>query len=238
MPRTIPSTARAAPRAAVPLPASLAASALNGRADTPDFGALVAGGYHIETHAGVYVDLTNPEPADIRLGDVAHGLAHICRGSGQTGRFFSVAEHAVIVSGRLRELGCPPQVVLAGLHHDDSEAYLGDVTRPLKKLLPAYRALESRMWEAIRVGLALGECDIDAPAVKDADRWALGAENYHLRRSRGRTWFCAGVYSPDTHPLTLGAPPAHAKALWLAEHDRVQSELAAAAARRVSRAAS
>jgi hypothetical protein len=201
-------------------------TALTG-AESVDFGALVAGGYHIESYTGAYVDLTDPNPADIRLADVAHGLANMCRGSGQTARFFSVAEHAVIVSRRLRDNGEAPRIVLAGLHHDDTEAYLGDVTRPLKKLLPTYHPLERGMWEAIRVALGLGECDIEDQRVKRADRWALGAENFHLRHSQGRTWFCAGVYSPETDPLTLGIPPADAEALWLTEHDRVRDELAA-----------
>jgi len=195
-------------------------------ADSVEFGALVAGGFHIETYTGAYLDLAAPDPADVRLADVAHGLAHICRGAGQTKRFHSVAEHAVIVSTRLREIDSPSRIVLAGLHHDDPEAYLGDVTRPLKHLLPAYSELEANMWEAVRVALDLGECDITDPRVKQADRWALAAENHHLRNSRGRTWFCAGEYSPDTHPMTLGLPPQIAEARWLTEHERIVGDLA------------
>lgn len=189
------------------------------------FGALVPGGFHIETYSGAYLDLTAPRPRDIRLPDVAHGLAHTCRGAGQTARFFSVAEHAVIVSRRLGELGHPPRVVLAGLHHDDPEAYLHDITKPLKYLLTAYTPLEVRMWEAISAALDLGECDISDPAVKAADIWALGAENHHLRKSRGSTWYCSGVYCAETHPLTLGLAPHDAEALWLSEHQRLQATI-------------
>jgi hypothetical protein len=196
-------------------------------AEREAFGALTEGGFHIETYSGAYVDISAPDPSDIRLADVAHGLAHTCRGAGQTARFYSVAEHAVLVSRRLREIGCPLRIVLAGLHHDDPEAYLHDVTKPLKHLLTPYGELEAEMWEAIRVGLHLGACDIEHAAVKAADTWALGAENHHLRRSHGRTWYCADVYSPLTHPLNLGLAPPDAEAVWLREHSRLRDELTA-----------
>jgi hypothetical protein len=216
------------------------------RADIPPdectFGALTPDGYHTETLTGGYVDISDPDPGDIRLPDIAAGLANTCRGAGQM-PFFSVAEHAVLVSRRLRDLGHPPGVVLAGLHHDDPEAYLHDLTKPLKQLLarasrrpwplgflrpgPSYADLEAAMWEAIRFGLGLGECDIHHPAVKEADHWALAAECYHLRRSRGRTWFCHGAYCPERDPLRLGMCPADAEALWLHEHHRVLGALEA-----------
>jgi hypothetical protein len=156
--------------------------------------------------------------------------------------FFSVAEHAVLVARRLRDQGYPPQVVLGGLHHDDPEAYLHDLTKPLKVLLahsvvcpwwvrlfwtppPSYAELEAQMWEAIRVALDLGDCDISHLAIKQADTWALAAESYHLRCSQGRTWFCHGAYCPETTPLTLGLSHEQAKASWLAENDRVRGEL-------------
>ncbi len=209
--------------------------------NTCTYGALTPDGFHEETLTGSYVDISNPDPADIRLEDVASGLANTCRGAGQL-PFFSVAEHAVLVARRLRDQGYPPQVVSSGLHHDDPEAYLHDLTKPLKVLLarsascprwvrlfwtpgPSYAELEAQMWEAIRIALGLGYCDITHPAIKEADTWALAAESYHLRRSRGSTWYCHGAYCPKTTPLQLGLSPAQAEALWLAENHRVRAEI-------------
>ena len=219
--------------------------------DECTFGALTPDGYHAETITGGYIDLSDPDPSDIRLADVAAGLANTCRGAGQL-PFFSIAEHTVLVGRRLHDLGHPPEVVLAGLHHDDPEAYLHDLTKPLKQLLargsrralpfralrprPSYAELEAAMWEAIRVGLDLGQCDIAHPAVKEADHWALDAECYHLRRSRGRTWFCHGAYSPERDPLMLGKWPPEAEALWLNEHQRVLGALATSRAPQSARA--
>lgn len=189
---------------------------------TPDFGAFVPGAHHIELASGGYLDLADPDPHNIRLDDVAHGLAHTCRFAGQCRKFYSVAEHAVLVAMRLRGLGAVPAVQLAGLHHDDAEAYLGDVTRPLKALVTGYGDLEAKVMAAVRIGLDIRGLWLDAPEVKEADNWALAAESYHLLGSRGSTWFCAGLYDPAdaTSPrlFDMGMKPRNAKALWLSVH--------------------
>lgn len=158
----------------------------------------VAGNHEIETASGRFVDVRNPDPDTIVLEDIAHHLAHICRFTGACSRFYSVAEHAVLVADRLVELGAHPRVALAGLHHDDAEAYLNDVARPLKGLLhPAYRDLTIDMDAAITRALGI-ETLLPGPeaasAIRAADEWALAAEAYHLLPSRGAGWFCHGLY--------------------------------------------
>ncbi len=60
-----------------------------------------------------------------------------------------------MVARYIEHLGHPTEVVLAGLHHDDSEAYLGDVIRPLKMMLPRYKEIEeyfeSRIAKAFKI---------------------------------------------------------------------------------------
>lgn len=70
----------------------------------------------------------DPRPDDVEIGDIAHALSHICRYGGHARRFYSVAEHSLIVSHFV-----PPWLALAALLHDAAEAYLGDIVRPLKK---------------------------------------------------------------------------------------------------------
>ncbi|HYD90915.1 MAG TPA: hypothetical protein VEA37_05425 [Flavobacterium sp.] len=86
---------------------------------------------HITTFSGKVVNLFNPDPKDILLEDIAHGLAHNCRWNGHTKTFFSVAEHSVKVARAL-----PENKQLIGLFHDAEEAYWGDIVSPLKALLP------------------------------------------------------------------------------------------------------
>ena len=105
----------------------------------------------IELCSGKFLNLENPEPDPnvITIPTIAHHLATECRYAGGTRRPFSVAEHTLLVAAYLEHNGESPQIVLSGLHHDDAEAFIGDVTRPLKELLPDYRRIELRVEDAI-----------------------------------------------------------------------------------------
>jgi len=145
----------------------------------------------VETYTGQFVDTRAPDASTICLEDIAHALANVCRYGGHCRTFYSVAEHSVCVSIRLQRRGHGPLRQLGGLLHDGSEAYLGDIPRPLKPLLGAgYRRLTERMDKAIIRGLAL-PFDVDMfhdVAVKTADNWALFVEARHLLPSRGINW--------------------------------------------------
>lgn len=145
----------------------------------------------IETFSGAYVNTEYPKAETIILEDVAHALSQTCRYGGHTLRFYSVAEHAVLVSRRLQELGFDKWVCLAGLHHDDAEAYLGDIPRPLKTHLgERYKSLSERMDRAIVAGLHLPFFTdyLHRAEVKDADNWALFVEARSLLPSKGLNW--------------------------------------------------
>lgn len=151
----------------------------------------IAGEFEIETRAGLFVDTANPDPATITVEDIAHALAHTCRYGGHCQQFYSVAEHALLVSRRLEQQGYGTTIVLAGLHHDDAEAYLGDIPRPMKPLLGTiYESLTENMEGAIVEALSLPfSADVfHDRLVKDADSWALLVEARHLLPSRGRNW--------------------------------------------------
>lgn len=148
--------------------------------------------HEIETFSGRFVDVSNPSAADITLEDIAHALANICRYGGHCKTFYSVAEHAVFVSRRLERQGEPLDMQLAGLHHDDAEAFLGDIPRPMKPLLgKQYRTMTDRMDHAVAIGLDLpcSWAEFHNAKVKTADNWALMVEARHLLPSEGRLWF-------------------------------------------------
>lgn len=87
----------------------------------------------IRTATGRHLDLTGSTAADIDPLDLARGLARACRFAGQGDAFYSVAQHSVLASFHV-----PPQDALHALLHDAAEAYLGDLTGPLKRLLVSY----------------------------------------------------------------------------------------------------
>ena len=127
----------------------------------------------ISTRSGRRLYLHNPSPSQILIDDIAHGLAHQCRFNGQTNKFYSVAQHSVIVASIL-----PPELKLAGLLHDAAEAYLGDIVQPLKELLPDFEAIESRFANVIGERFNV---DLNHNAeVKRADLIALATERRDL----------------------------------------------------------
>ncbi|KUM43702.1 hypothetical protein [Pseudomonas sp. EpS/L25] len=87
----------------------------------------------ILTATGRRLDLTGSMADDIDPLDLARGLSRACRFAGQTTAFYSVAQHSVLASYHV-----PPEDALPALLHDAAEAYLGDLTGPLKRLLVSY----------------------------------------------------------------------------------------------------
>lgn len=100
--------------------------------------------HSMQTYTGRIIDLTRVSAEDIRLHDIAHSLSQLVRFTGHAKHPYTVAQHSVFVSTLVA-----PQYALCGLMHDATEAYLGDVSRPLKSLLPEYRALEDRFHRVI-----------------------------------------------------------------------------------------
>jgi 5'-deoxynucleotidase YfbR-like HD superfamily hydrolase len=147
--------------------------------------------HEIETFTGRYINLADPDPKDVCLEDIAHGLGATARFNGMTRKFYSVAEHAVFCSHYVEQAGGSYVECLAALHHDDAEAYLGDVARPLKLLLqPEYGRLSGAMDEAIaaRFHHAWPADALSFAIVKEADNFALFVEACQLLRSRGVNW--------------------------------------------------
>jgi hypothetical protein len=97
----------------------------------------------IVTFSGRIMRPLAPSPDDLCIEDIAHALANSCRFTGHVRRFYSVAQHAVLVSEIL-----PPALRLCGLMHDASEAYLSDISRPVKRqpvFGEVYKAAEERL---------------------------------------------------------------------------------------------
>lgn len=94
--------------------------------------------------SGRYFDLADPKPDQFTLADIAAGLSKICRYNGQIDRFYSVAEHSVWCAIQAAVDGHPTTCVAATLMHDSPEAFVGDVCRPLKRMLSNYADIERR----------------------------------------------------------------------------------------------
>lgn len=98
----------------------------------------------INTYSGGKFDPEDLENSDFRLDDIAHSLSLQCRFAGHIPRFYSVAEHSVLVSKNT-------EYPLEGLLHDASEAYLMDIPTPIKKskIMNGYIELEDKVMKII-----------------------------------------------------------------------------------------
>jgi hypothetical protein len=96
------------------------------------------------THMGHMIDISKPEEIRFDLEDIAHNLARVCRFGGAVDGYYSVASHSVYVARELDREGGSLDLVRAGLLHDATEAYIGDMVSGLKALMPEYKALEKR----------------------------------------------------------------------------------------------
>jgi 5'-nucleotidase len=120
-----------------------------------------------------------PSPDDVELVDVAHGLAFTCRYGGHTKRYYSVAEHCVLVSEVIerdaRASGMPPDFVraiaLEALLHDSAEAYVGDMVRPLKHQpeMIEFRNAEARIEDCVRAAFKIESTEQSRKVIKIVD---------------------------------------------------------------------
>lgn len=158
----------------------------------------------ILTRSGRKFDLANPTATMVDPADIAHSLSMQCRFNGHTSAFYSVAQHCLLVADLV-----PAEHQLAALLHDATEAYVGDMVRPLKQgmhnwakhhgLACAYEATEERVWHAI--------CDrfnvdpIMPKSVKHADLVALATEKRDLMPQHPEPWPCLDGIEPAAYQI-------------------------------------
>jgi hypothetical protein len=131
----------------------------------------------IQTRTGS-IDLLDPQPEDVNIEDIAFALSNLCRFTGHV-PFYSVAQHSVLVYDICKQQCNDKNILKAALLHDAAEAYLGDVSTPLKNAMAVYKAIEHRMQAVIgqRFGVVL---DPMHEMIVGADRMALAIEKRDL----------------------------------------------------------
>lgn len=147
----------------------------------------------ILTNRGIRFELLAPTADMVHPGDIAFSLARLCRFNGHTSKHYSVAEHCF----RAHEL-VEPEHQLVTLLHDATEAYIGDMVRPLKHamreyaasrgVLDVYAQIEHRVWLAICERFDL---EPELPdQVKEADMYMLAVERRDLMPAHPDAWDC------------------------------------------------
>lgn len=104
---------------------------------------------HIITYSKMVFDILEPKKEQIKIEDIAHALSMLTRANGHFPDFFSVAQHCIQCANEAIARNYSPRVVMACLLHDASEAYLSDITRPVKKNMTMYLQIEEQMQNTI-----------------------------------------------------------------------------------------
>lgn len=171
----------------------------------------------IETRNGISFDLLSPQPDMVNIADIAEHLAKLCRFTGATDMFYSVAQHSLLVADHVS-----PQARPFALLHDAHEAYLGDWTTPLKQavlnLMQLYTSngtkhhdplnrLETAISIAIHeaAGLTWPVPSAIAAEIKAADLAALASERDALMTKGGLDW--PGLKGIDPLPVNIKPLP-------------------------------
>lgn len=130
----------------------------------------------IRLHSGKRFHILKPTLREIDIDDISWALSHICRFTGHTRAFYSVAQHCCHVSDML-----PDDLKLQGLLHDAQEAYCQDLAQPIKQYLPQYKELELRIEQVVARKFRLS---FPMPAaVKTADMTMLVTEMRDVMRN-------------------------------------------------------
>lgn len=103
----------------------------------------------ITTYTGKNFDPLDVDESLLDIKDIAHALSLMCRGNGHVQHFYSVAQHSLACAKEAKERGYSKEIILGCLFHDASEAYLSDVTRPIKKELTYYLEVEDILQNTI-----------------------------------------------------------------------------------------
>ncbi len=184
-----------------------------------------ATGDWIRTFTGKRFFVLKPRPEDVCIEDIAHALSMLCRYTGHTRRFYSVSEHSVLVTGVVAErLNAQGRAGDAGnlnvlrwaLLHDASEAYTGDLTRPLKHQaeLALFREVEARIMGVIAEHFNL--IGPEPEIVREVDKEIIGTEARGLKFGEGlATVEPLPAMIPTLRSTRLGASPEVAKAGFL-----------------------
>lgn len=172
-----------------------------------------ARGDWMQTYTGRQFYPASPLPEEVDREDIAHALSLLCRYGGHVDRFYSVAEHCVLMS-----YAVPEADALAALLHDATEAYVVDVPRPLKRMLGAYRAMEQVVWLAIARHFGLPP-DLPASVHEADDRICLTERDALMRRTR-HAWHQDGRMEPLPVEIT-GWSPGDAERFYLDRLDEL-----------------
>lgn len=146
---------------------------------------------YIQTFTGKKFYYFNPNTEAVDILDIATALSRTCRFSGMSREFYSVAEHSYHCSYLV-----PPELALEALLHDASEAYTGDLPKPLKRgIAKVIEPLEDEI-----LSMIFDKWDLEfpfPPEIKKVDMQMLYWERHAIMGSPDNQWEDLKGLNPD-----------------------------------------
>jgi hypothetical protein len=148
-------------------------------------------GIKVEGRKGDWIHTTHgnrffpfdPKEEEIRITEIAHSLGNICRFVGHCKHFYSVAEHSIHVSKLVpKHLACP------ALLHDAAEAYMGDLSRPIKQYIPVFSDIEEKIMKAVYSKFGYDLSENEKEVIREADNRVLAHEARQIMRGNTKDW--------------------------------------------------
>ncbi len=142
----------------------------------------------IPTFSGTGFHPITPKESEVRIEDIARGLAFKFRYGGHT-EPITVAEHSILVSRVIEILWPESGQMLAGLLHDACEGYTHDIQAPVRKAIKVqlpngslitWGDMERNINQVVAKALGIGQDFYQAPEVKAADILALSIEREQI----------------------------------------------------------
>lgn len=177
----------------------------------------------IKAFSGLVLDLDDPRPEMISADDISHALSQICRFGGHARRFYSVAEHSVLVADVVEAAGGDQIEQMIALTHDAHKAYLGDIPSPLKHALSDYPEMSLRVKGAIAAALNIPSPSLSTPRIAEAERFVGAFEDEQLMPDT-RPQFSShveGISLPAAVTWRAGLSPHDAELLFCRRYDQL-----------------
>uniref|UniRef100_I2PWP0 HD superfamily hydrolase n=1 Tax=Desulfovibrio sp. U5L TaxID=596152 RepID=I2PWP0_9BACT len=144
------------------------------------------------TFSGSLFDVLDHTTRDINIRDIAHSLSMQCRFGGHCQRYYSLAEHCVILSRLVDK-----RLALCALLHEAAHAYVQEMSVPLRPLLEGYQELAQRIWGTVAKRFHLPATLPEA--IRKSDLRLLATEIEFLLLPTPKPWL------PGVRPYTLEA---------------------------------
>lgn len=129
-----------------------------------------------KTASGLYIDLLNPKTDMITIEDIAKGLSFKSWMSGQIPRFYSIAEHCMVVEYLFAQKN--PEDIrmrLVALLNNAAKAYIGDIPYDIKKSNQQLFDIEDNIQHVIMEKFGLN--DVDKSEIEKIELKAITIEN-------------------------------------------------------------